>query len=303
VVNAAGPWVNEVLSARLGRNLAKPIRLVKGSHIVVRRLFDHPYPYIFQNQDKRIVFAIPYEDDFTLIGTTDEDYRGDPAAARISDSEIDYLSAAVNRYFRRPVGTDDIVWSYAGVRPLHGEMEGSAAAATRDYVLELEREAGGPVLLSIFGGKITTYRRLAEHALRKLDDALGRRDVPWTADAPLPGGDIPGADFGAGLEDFRERWSWLPQGLARRYFRNYGTRAERLLDEATEIADLGRNFGGDLYEAEVDYLVAEEFATTAEDILWRRSKLGLHLPADTVDRLETYLKKAAPRLKNRAIGA
>lgn len=303
MVNAAGPWVNDVLSDRLGRNLAKQIRLVKGSHIVVRRLFDHSYPYIFQNEDKRIVFAIPYEDDFTLIGTTDEDYSGDPAAAHISAGEIDYLCAAVNRYFRRSVGADDIVWSYSGVRPLYGEMEGSASAATRDYVLELESETGGPVLLSIFGGKITTYRKLAEHAMRKLDGVLGRRPAPWTAGAPLPGGDIPGADFEAGLKDFRERWPWLPPGLAQRYFRNYGTRAERLLDEATEIADLGRNFGGDLYEAEVDYLVANEFAKTAEDILWRRSKLGLHLPADTAERLETYLKRAAPRLENRAIGA
>ncbi len=175
-------------------------------------------------------------------------------------------------------------------------MEGSASAATRDYVLELESETGGPVLLSIFGGKITTYRKLAEHAMRKLDGVLGRRPAPWTAGAPLPGGDIPGADFEAGLKDFRERWPWLPPGLAQRYFRNYGTRAERLLDEATEIADLGRNFGGDLYEAEVDYLVANEFAKTAEDILWRRSKLGLRLTDDRVTELENFMARARASL-------
>jgi glycerol-3-phosphate dehydrogenase len=303
IVNAAGPWVNEVLGSCLGRGSTKPIRLVKGSHIVVRRLFDHAYPYIFQNEDKRIVFAIPYEDEFTLIGTTEEDYGGDPAAAHITEREVDYLCAAVNRYFGRPVAPEDVVWSYAGVRPLYGEMEGSASATTRDYVLELDGEGGGPLLLSVFGGKITTYRKLAEHAMRRLDKALGRRDAPWTAGMPLPGGDIPGADYEAGLEDFRERRAWLPLGLAQRYFRNYGTRAERLLGEATEIADLGRNFGGDLYEAEVDYLVVSEFARTAEDILWRRSKLGLHLPADTSQRLDAYLEKTTPRMEHRAIGA
>jgi len=303
IVNAAGPWVNEVLGSCLGRDPAKSIRLVKGSHIVVRRLFDHTYPYIFQNEDRRIVFAIPYEDDFTLIGTTEEDYDGDPAAAHITAGEIDYLCAAANRYFRRPLRAEEVVWSYAGVRPLYGEMDGSASAATRDYVFELDGEEGGPLLLSVFGGKITTYRRLAEHAMRRLDQALGRRDGPWTAGAPLPGGDIPGADYEAGLQDFCERWSWLPLALAQRYFRNYGTRAEALLGEAEEVADLGRNFGGDLYEAEVDYLVASEFARTAEDILWRRSKLGLHLPADTSERLEAYLKKLRPRLENRAVGA
>jgi len=289
LVNAAGPWVTEILAQRLSRKLTKRMRNVKGSHIVVPRLFDHPYPYIFQNADKRIVFAIPCEQRYTLIGTTDVDYPGDPAQAAITDDEVRYLCDSVNRYFKRTVTPQDVVWSYAGVRPLFDDEAGSASAATRDYVLELENGRDGPPLLNVYGGKITTFRRLAEQAIAKLGTALPIAGADWTATAPLPGGDIPAADFDAFFAAQRETYPWLPESLAYRYARNYGTRMARILGAAQGLGDLGRSFGGDLYEAEVRYLVAQEFAATAEDILWRRSKLGLHVPAETPARLQCFL--------------
>jgi glycerol-3-phosphate dehydrogenase len=292
LVNAAGPWVTEVLAQRLGSNLTKRIRNVKGSHIVVPRLFDHPYPYIFQNPDKRIVFAIPYEERFTLIGTTDVDYPGDPAQAAITEAEVRYLCDSVNRYFERAVAPRDVVWSYAGVRPLFDDEAGSAAAATRDYVLELENGAGEPPLLNVYGGKITTFRLLAEQALARLGTVLPVPGAAWTATAPLPGGDIAGADFAAFVAAQRGRYPWLPAALVYRYARNYGTRMADLIGAAQSLDDLGRCFGGDLYEAEVRYLTAREFAVTAEDILWRRSKLGLHLPSDTPVRLQRFLDES-----------
>jgi len=289
LVNAAGPWVTQVLAERLGHNLTKRMRNVKGSHIVVPRLFEHPYPYIFQNADKRVVFAIPYEERFTLIGTTDVDYPGDPAQAAITEEEVRYLCDSVNRYFRRAVAPQDVVWSYAGVRPLFDDEAGSATAATRDYVLELEAERDAAALLNVYGGKITTFRKLAEQALAKLATVLPIPGADWTAGAPLPGGDIADADFEAFLAAQRQARPWLSAELAYRYARNYGTRMARLLGAAQGLGDLGEDFGGGLYEAEVRYLVAQEFAATAEDILWRRTKLGLHVPAETAARLQRYL--------------
>jgi glycerol-3-phosphate dehydrogenase len=289
LVNAAGPWVAELLTRRLGATVTKPLRLVKGSHIVVPKLFDHDHAYIFQNQDRRVVFAIPFEQDFTLVGTTEVEFSGDPAAARITTEEVDYLCAAVNRYLVRKVAPADVVWSYSGVRPLYDDAATSSSAVTRDYVLELDAPPGEAPLLTVFGGKITTYRKLAEHALAKLAPTIGLTRGPWTANAPLPGGDIPAADFAGFLARFERDHPWLPTSLAQRYARNYGTRASAFIDGARRLADLGTDFGGGLYQAEVEYLIENEWAATAEDILWRRSKLGLHAPPETADRLRTWL--------------
>ncbi|GAB4363142.1 MAG: glycerol-3-phosphate dehydrogenase [Kiloniellaceae bacterium] len=301
LVNAAGPWTAEFIEQRAGLNKAKSLRLVKGSHIVVPRLFDHDFPYIFQNPDGRIVFAIPYEDDFTLIGTTDVDFTGDAAAVKISDDEVRYLCSAVNAYFKRKIAPADVVWTYSGVRPLYDDAAESASSATRDYVLELDHGAGRAPLLSVFGGKITTYRKLAEHALEKLAGALGPLGAAWTAGVPLPGGDMPGADFDACLRHFQLDHPWLPADLARRYLRNYGTRAERLLDGAVDLAGLGEHLGDGLYEAELRYLTRHEWAETAEDVLWRRSKLGLHLDAATRGRLDDWFARHGAQRRETAV--
>lgn len=301
LVNAAGPWTAEFIEQRAGLNKAKSLRLVKGSHIVVPRLFDHDYPYIFQNPDGRIVFAIPYEDDFTLIGTTDVDFTGDAAAVAISDDEVRYLCDAVNAYFKRKIAPGDVVWTYSGVRPLYDDAAESASSATRDYVLELDHGEGRAPLLSVFGGKITTYRKLAEHALEKLAGTLGPLGAPWTAGPPLPGGDMPGADFEGCLSRFQQDHAWLPADLARRYLRNYGTRAERLLDGAADLAGLGEHLGDGLYEAELRYLMRHEWAETAEDVLWRRSKLGLHLDAPTKGRLDDWFARHGAQRRETAV--
>jgi glycerol-3-phosphate dehydrogenase len=281
LVNAAGPWAAEVLGGVAGLNTPARVRLVKGSHIVTRRLYGHDRCYIFQNADGRICFAIPYEEDFTLVGTTDEEFVGDPAAATISEAETDYLCRAVSGYFRRPVTRDEVVWSYAGVRPLYDDGGSrSAQEATRDYVLTLDAEAGEAPLLSVFGGKITTYRRLAEAAMAKLAPHFaGRLGAPWTAAAALPGGDFPwdGApDLAAAL---RRDHPFLPEPLARRLVRQYGTRARAVLGEARTMVDLGRDFGARLTEREVEWQMREEWARAPEDVLWRRTKLGLRLDA------------------------
>ncbi len=289
IVNAAGPWVSDVLGGGLGINSQRRTRLVKGSHIVVKRLYRGEHAYILQNPDKRIVFAIPYERRYTLIGTTDEAFSGDPAQVSISDTETTYLLESVNRWFARPVESDDIVWSYAGVRALFDDGSKDASEVTRDYVLDLDAPAGGAKLLSVFGGKITTYRRLAEQAMEK----LGVGGASWTAGKPLPGGDIPDGNFSAFVQDLATEYPFLPNSQVLRLARAYGTRATRILGRAVTMAALGEDFGGGLTAAEVDYLVREEFACTAEDILWRRSKLGLHVAADTADRVGMYLRKEA----------
>jgi len=281
MVNAAGPWVESFLTGVAGTTPPARVRLVQGSHIVVPRIFDHDRAYIFQNADNRIIFAIPYEDHFTLIGTTDQDYDGDPAAVKASETEIAYLCAAASEYFRKAVAPANVVWTYSGVRPLYDDGASAAQEATRDYVLH--KDGGGAVapLLSVFGGKITTYRRLAISALEQLVadlPVLGDK-VGWTAAAALPGGDIPGDlpySFGEGL--WRSH-SFLDPQVAARLARSYGTRARAILDGAATMADLGRDFGCGLTEAEIAYLRREEWAVTADDVLWRRSKLGLHLDA------------------------
>ena len=288
IVNAAGPWVDRVLQGPLAHKAPHHVRLVQGSHIVVPRLYEHDRCYIFQNADGRIVFAIPYENDFTLIGTTDRDYEGDPAEVAITNEEIVYLCAAANEYFRHEITPADGVWACSGVRPLYDDHATAAQEATRDYVLHDETIDGAP-LISIFGGKITTYRRLAEAVLGKIGDRIGARGAPWTENAPLPGGEFENGDLAAFTRDLMQRKPFLPAPLAQRLARSYGTRALDLLGEARALDDLGRDFGAGLTAAEIDYLAAREWAETAEDILWRRTKLGLHGAADHAAQIETYL--------------
>ena len=292
LINASGPWVSRLLTEQLGRPALKKVRLVKGAHIIVPRLYDHESPYILQHTDGRVVFVIPYEQNFCLIGTTDSDYHGDPAEVAITADEIDYLCTAVSRYFTRPVTSDQVRFAYAGVRPLFDDATGDVSAVTRDYAFDLDSD--GAPLLSVFGGKITTYRKLAEHALAKLQPLLGFERRTWTHAQPLPGGDMEGGDFERFLDTLIARHGWLPPALARRYARAYGTRVERLLDGAAALGDLGEHLGDGLYEAEVDYLTRYEWAVTDEDILWRRSKLALHVRDATAARLRACLGHHGP---------
>ncbi len=291
LVNAAGPWVTELLGTVTGINRQKGLRLVKGGHLVVPRLFEGDHAYILQNDDRRVVFIIPYERDFSLIGTTEMPYDGDPAEVRMTPAEADYLCTAVSRYLAKPVRPEDAVWTYAGVRPLFDDASADVSAVTRDYVFDIDGEAGRAPLLSVFGGKITTYRKLAEHALDKLQPLLGITAATWTEGAVLPGGDLPGADFERFLAGLQAERPWLPAALARRYARAYGTRVEGFLSGATGLDDLGEHFGDGLYEAEIGYLMRKEWAASAADILWRRSKLGLHIVKQTEDRLTDWLER------------
>jgi len=292
LINAAGPWAGEVAGLAEGQASKARLRLVRGSHIVTRRLFDHDKCYFLQGPDGRIVFAIPYEDDFTLIGTTDADHP-DPATPPVcTDAEAEYLCAFVSAYFRQPVGLTDIVWRYSGVRPLYDEGAVSATAATRDYVLRLDTggQEGGAPLLNVFGGKITTYRRLAESALEELSPHIGRRATPWTAGAPLPGGDFPVDGVGALIDRLQAEFAFLDARTARRMVRAYGTDAHDILAGARDMADLGRDFGAGLFEREVRWLMDREFARTARDVVWRRSKLGLRMNADEIAALESWMR-------------
>jgi glycerol-3-phosphate dehydrogenase len=288
LVNAAGPWVAEVLHGVAGSNAPTRVRLVKGSHIVVRKLFDHDRAYIFQSDDERVVFAIPYERDFTLIGTTDLDYRGDPAAVAIEEDEIAYLCGVAGGYFRAPVTPAQIVWTYAGVRPLYDDGASKAQEATRDYVLDLDAPEGTAPMLSVFGGKITTYRKLAEAALERLAPQLPMA-APWTAQASLPGGDFSWNGAAALAESLVRDYPFLHETQALRLVRAYGTRARKILGDAKRPEELGRPFGAGLTEAEIDYLKREEWAETGEDVLWRRSKLGLHMSADERAAVEAHM--------------
>ena len=290
IVNVAGPWVGRMLDAIEGAHPERPPRLVKGSHIVVPRMFAGEHAFILQNPDGRIVFAIPYEREFTLIGTTDIAVEGDPADAAITDEEVAYLCDSVSRWFETSITPADVVWRYWGVRPLYDDGSDSASAVTRDYVMKLGTDEG-PRLLSIFGGKLTTYRKLAEHALEKLAPFVTMTRRNWTDQEPLPGGDIPGADFAAFLTSVRRRWPFLPDVTAERMARSYGTRIERIIGDAGSLAEMGEDVGGGLCACEIAYLVAEEYARTAEDILWRRSKLGLHVPPGTAERLTARLAR------------
>jgi glycerol-3-phosphate dehydrogenase len=288
VVNATGPWVSRFVADRTPVRTAHQARLVKGSHIVVPRLFAHRFAYIFQNEDRRVVFAIPYQHDFTLLGTTDVDFRGDPSTVTTDAAEVTYLCTLANRYFRQPVAPGDVVWSFAGVRPLLSDESRDPMSVTREYALELEREPAP--LLSVFGGKITTYRRLAEEAVSRLGPALGVRGAPWTSGARLPGGELPQGSFAVFLRTVERRYPWLPARLRLRCARAYGSRLEHMLGPAGSLGDLGSELLPQLYEREVEYLCREEFARTAEDILWRRTKLGLQLLGHDTRPLERWLE-------------
>lgn len=298
IANAAGPWVSDVLNERLGRKTDKRVRLIKGSHIVVPKLHAGDQAFILQNADRRIVFVIPYEGDYSLIGTTDHDYQGDPAQVAITPEETDYLCAIANAHFEKQISVADVVWSYSGVRPLYDDAAANASAVTRDYTLDLDAPAGAAPLLSVFGGKITTYRCLALEAVDDLLTALGKPVSAglgrnWTADAPLPGGDIPNADFDGFLRQLEAEYPFLPQGLARRYARAYGTRSRRMLGPAQSLDALGADLGDGVYEAELRYLRDVEWAETAEDVLWRRSKLGLHVSTRTQMAVVDWFKGSA----------
>ena len=289
IVNAAGPWAGEVLGTTLGINATATLRLIKGSHIVVRRRYPGSHAFILQNDDGRVVFLIPYEGAYTLIGTTDVPFERDAGDPSIEESEIAYLCRAANRYLAQPVSAADVVWSYAGVRPLYDDGKQNASAVTRDYVLDLHGDAGQPKALSVFGGKITTFRRLAEHALDRLAPSFPAMGASWTSHAALPGGDFARGDFAAFVAEQVRARPWLEpahlHGLARRH----GTRLSRLLEGARDTQDLGRHFGAGLYAREIDWLRKEEFAVTAADVLWRRTKAGLHLDQRQRDDVAGYI--------------
>ncbi|WP_336987109.1 glycerol-3-phosphate dehydrogenase [Altererythrobacter aquiaggeris] len=292
VVNAAGPWVDGVLGRAIPGDAHQNLRLVKGSHLVFPRLYDGDHCYIFQNRDDRIVFAIPYEREFTLVGTTDVAFTGDASNIDISAEESEYICDAINEYLKVEVDPAGAVWSYAGVRPLYDDQSRSNSTVTRDYVFELDNADGAPPILSIFGGKITTYRKLAEHALHKLAKLGMVSGEAWTAGADLPGGEMDPADYAGFVTKMVAQYPWFPADGIHRLCRAYGTRVKDILGEAGTPAELGLHFGVDLYESEVRYLCETEFASTADDILWRRSKLGLHLPADAKTRLARWFADA-----------
>ncbi len=280
VVNSAGPWVEEVLyKLHRGKNDAG-LRLIKGSHIVTKKLYEGDHSYIFQNADNRIIFAIPYEGEYTLIGTTDVPYTARLGDVKISEKEISYLCACANEYFEKDISPEDVVWTYSGVRPLYDDKSANAAAVTRDYVLDIDEFTKGAPFMSIYGGKITTSRKLAEHAMEKLHPFLTPDKTAWTRTASLPGGDIANADFDGFKSRMTLQYPWLDPTLLHRLARSYGTHMQDVLGPSKTMSDLGRLFYKGLSEREVRYLIDREFVTSAQDILWRRSKLGLHMPED-----------------------
>lgn len=287
IANTSGPWVGQVLGDMPEAQHERPPRLVKGSHIVVPRLFEGDHAFILQNADKRVIFAIPYQGDLTLVGTTDKPFEGDPSAPTIDPDETEYLCASVNRYFTRQTKPADVVTSYSGVRPLFDDGNANASEVTRDYVLKLGTKAA-PQILSAFGGKITTYRRLSEHALEELAPFLPPMGKPWTAGAPLPGGDLPPGGIAAFAETVGRRWPFLGEATALRMAHAYGTRIDDVLGDATAVEDLGDG----LSTREIDYLVTKEWARSVDDILWRRTKLGIHGGERLRDAVEAYLRKS-----------
>ncbi len=288
LVNVAGPWVDKVLADAVHDDDGKRIRLVKGSHIVVKSLFDHTKCYIFQNADGRIIFAIPYEEEFTLIGTTDQDYDGDPSDVKISEIETSYLCEAASEYFAKPISTDQVVWSYSAVRPLMDDGASKAQEATREYVITVQNQTGASNI-NVYGGKLTTYRKLAESVLEKIGEELDVRGKSWTANEALPGGDFPVTGFEQQLQKFKKQFKFLDARHAQRMVRLYGTTAFEIFAGTGKISDLGQLFGDDLYEIEVNHLIKNEWAVTSEDILWRRTKRGLWLDKAQVSSLDKFL--------------
>ncbi len=304
LVNAAGPWAAQFLQQAAHRPSAKSLRLIKGSHIVVKKLFDHPYAYIFQNPDGRIVFAIDYEQDFTLVGTTDIEYAGDTDNVAIDQDEIDYLCNLTERYFRKPLTPSDVVWAYSGVRPLLEDASSNASEITRDYNLAMDGDTAP--LLSVFGGKITTFRKLAEEAVEMIAPRLGNHQGAWTADACLPGGDLFGStpqnrsvlEFDAYVHGLQKQYAWLAPKVISRYARAYGTRIHKLLDGRRSLEDMGEPLAAGLYPAELEYLMNFEWASSSADILWRRSKLGLHVPPETAQTIDDWIARQRSSLRS-----
>ncbi|MCY4287072.1 MAG: glycerol-3-phosphate dehydrogenase [Aestuariivita sp.] len=303
LINATGPWASDFLSDVIGSQRMDNLRLVRGSHIVTKRLYLHEKCYFFQGYDGRIIFVIPYEDDFTLIGTTDEDQASIKDTPTCSQKETTYLLEFVSKYFKEPISCDDVVWAYSGVRPLYDNCKDSASAASRDYVIRLETSA--PPLLNIFGGKLTTYRKLAETALSKISPFLPNHGPSWTAGQVLPGGDFPINGAWNLVEELCEQYPYLNSKWASRLVKHYGTDAYEILQGSRSTADLGENFATTVTERELEWGVRNEWVQTAEDFLWRRTRLGLRFPKDEVDRLEVCINRirhadrvAAPVLSN-----
>jgi glycerol-3-phosphate dehydrogenase len=296
IVNAGGPWVESVINQTLRLNSKEGVRLVRGSHIVTKRLYDHDKCYFFQGEDGRIIFAIPYEEDYTLIGTTDAEHTDAFSAPVCTEAERDYLCRFASNYFERPVTAEDVVWTYSGVRPLYDDGASSATAATRDYVLTVNTTAGGPVL-NVFGGKITTYRKLAESALEKIDATLSKPTAPWTAGVALPGGHFEIADAPRQLSAIAKALPFFDAFTHRRLLRQYGTQALQIFEGAETRADCGTDFGHGLTAREVDWAIANEWVFAAEDMLWRRSKMGLRLDHAQQDALATYIDTARATLQ------
>lgn len=295
LVNAAGPWAASLLEKVDGVKSPERLHLVKGSHIVLPRMFEHDSAYLLQNRDGRVVFAIPYEVDYTLVGTTDVAFTGDASDAAIDQAEINYLCEAANHFFSGGITPSDVCWSYAGVRPLFGD-EDEPSDISRGYRLSLIDEEGAP-LLNIFGGKLTTYRRLAEEAMAKLASALGLPDRPWTSSRALPGGEFDGGDPASAMAALEAAYPWLPAPESKRYFRHYGTKAYDILGDARSTDDLGKSFGGGIFEAELAYAVEREWVRTGEDFLWRRTKAGLHLDRAAREAVSAWIdaRVAAPQ--------
>lgn len=292
LINAAGPWVDQMLDQTRLKQSSKPnVRLVRGSHIIVPKLYEHDRSYIFQNGDGRIIFAIPYEQDFTLLGTTDADQNTPLDQVEISSDEVEYICKAASMYFKRPIKKEDVVWTYAGVRPLYDDGATAAQEATRNYVLKVSDHDGQTPLLNIFGGKITTYRCLAEDALDKLDNYLPKHSTEWTEQAPLPGGEFGSDDVSNQVKQLRTDFAFLDEAWALSLIRRYGRRAWAMLGSAKTLSDLGREFGATLTEQEVQFLISEEWARNAEDILWRRSKIGLHMTEEERASLQHWLER------------
>lgn len=294
IINAAGPWVDKILGqvGRIGNESG--VRLVKGSHIVVDKLYDGDHAYLFQSADGRVIFAMPYENDYTLIGTTEAKWELENGPVTISDEETDYLCAAVNEYFKKHIRPDDVVWSYAGVRPLYDDKSDNASTVTRDYVFNLDEE-NGPAMLSIYGGKLTTYRKLSEHAMEKIKHIFPNMGDAWTKGASLPGGDVEFDSIPQLKADMTSRFSWLDPKIVHRMVDAYGTKISDILANRSSIADMGHHYGAGLYEAEIEYMENQEFAKSADAILWRRSKLGLHMTSDEIKGVQArFIKSVEP---------
>ena len=298
VVNATGPWVDNFLKNHSKQTKVDNVRLVKGSHIVVKKLFNHSYAYIFQNSDGRIFFAVPWENEFTFIGTTDVDFKDNLDSFSVSDDEINYLCKSANQYFRSGISSNDVIKHWSGVRPLYHDGSIKAQKASRDYTIRIDSQDNNSALINIFGGKMTTFRQLSEEVVNKVGSILGEKKSPWTSDVHLPGGDFSLTEKTKIVDGLAKKYDYLDVDYIQRLFNLYGTRVEYILKNVSSIDDLGLHFGRDLYQVEVDYLMQEEFALYPEDVLERRTKLYLFLDYDKIENLDNYMqKKRKDRLK------